>query len=122
MPPFLLDANLSPETRTFLVASFGIDVTDLMSRGLSHLRDVEVVELANHEGRVIISFGLDLGEISHRHERGRLGEIILRLADQTIESVSGVLGRFFRTHATSIPLGRSLVIGDESRVRIASEP
>jgi predicted nuclease of predicted toxin-antitoxin system len=122
MPPFLLDANLSPETTSFLVAAFGIDVTDLMSRGLSHLRDIEVVELAKREGRVIITFDLDLGEIYHRKERGRLGVIMLRLNDQTIEAVNSVLDRFFRTQAATIPLERSLVVIDETRVRIVSEP
>jgi predicted nuclease of predicted toxin-antitoxin system len=122
MPPFLLDANLSPETRAFLVASFNLDVTDLVSLGLSHMRDVDVVELAKREGRVIITFDLDLGEIYHRKERGRLGVTILRLADQTIESVNNVLRRFFQTQAATIPLERSLIVVDESRIRVVSEP
>src|SRR5262249_16233728 len=122
MPPFLLDANLSPETRVFLVESFGVDVTDLMSLGLSHLGDAEVVALAKREGRVIITFDLDLGEIYNRKERGQLGVIILRLTDQTLESDNSVLARFFESHASTIPLERTLVDVDETRVRVVSEP
>jgi hypothetical protein len=44
------------------------------------------------------------------------------LEDQTVESVNLVLGRFFANVATTVSLERSLIVVDESRVRITSEP
>ncbi|MGH2615140.1 MAG: DUF5615 family PIN-like protein [Thermomicrobiales bacterium] len=122
MQRLLLDANLSPETAAFLRATFGFDVVDLLSLGLSHLKDSEIVEMAKREGRVIITFDLDFGEIYHRRERGRFGAIVLRLEDQTVEATNLALGRFLANLAATVPLERSLVVLDEARVRITSEP
>jgi predicted nuclease of predicted toxin-antitoxin system len=119
---FLLDANMSPLTCDFLVDSLGLDVTELYRQGLHQLRDIDVVALAQQQGRVIITFDLDFGEIYHRRERGKVGVIILRLEDQTVEAVNQILERFFRTAAQDIALEHSLVVVDERRVRIVSEP
>jgi predicted nuclease of predicted toxin-antitoxin system len=54
MPKFLLDANLSPLTREYLVSTFGLNVSDLQSLGLGGLQDSQVVELAKKESRVIV--------------------------------------------------------------------
>jgi predicted nuclease of predicted toxin-antitoxin system len=85
------------------------------------LRDREVVTLAKLEGRVIVTFDLDFGEIYHAEQRGRVGVIILRIRDQTVDSVNRVLERFFESEAANIPLERSLVIIEETRVRIVRE-
>jgi predicted nuclease of predicted toxin-antitoxin system len=118
---FLLDANLSPETREYLVATFGFDVIDLQTAGLGGLSDAEVIALAKGQGRIIITFDLDFGEIYHASERGTVGVIILRLADQTIESVNGALTSFFRATA-GYDLERSLIVIEERRFRILPPP
>src|SRR5262245_41757901 len=104
----LLDANLSVFTANRLRETFRFDVVDLGSEGLSHLTDLEVVEFAKLESRVIVTFDLDFGEVFHRAGRGSFGVIVLRLADQTIESTNRVLERFFSNVAESIDLDRSL--------------
>ncbi len=118
----MLDANLSPETAAYLRATFGFDVVDLLTLGQSHLTDREIVAMAKRDSRVVITFDLDFGKIYHRWERGQIGAIVLRLEDQTVESVNLVLGRFFANVATTVSLERSLIVVDESRVRITSEP
>lgn len=75
-----------------------------------------MVSLAQTEERVIITFDRDLGEIFHRGHRGRFGVILLRLSDQTIESVNARLDYFFRFEATSIPLSKSLVVLTDDRI------
>ncbi len=122
MSRFLLDANLSPETAQYLGATLGLDVLDLAGQGLGRLTDGAVVALAQRQQRVIITLDMDFGELYHRRERGRLGVIIHRLRDESIESVNAVLCRFFRGHAAEIDLARSLVVLDEARVRIRSGP
>ncbi len=117
---FLLDANLSPETTDHLVAALSLDVTDLLTTKQGTISDNDVVALAKAEERVIITFDLDFGEIYFTRERGRIGVIILRLADQTVEAVNRVLTAFFAKEASSIDLSRSLVIIEERRIRIRS--
>ncbi len=119
---FLLDANLSPETGAFLRATFDHDLVALLTLGLSHLTDREVVAMAKRGACVVMTFDLDCGQIYHQSERGEVGAIVLRLEDQTVESVNRVLGRLFAGVAATISLDRSLVVVDESRVRITSEP
>jgi predicted nuclease of predicted toxin-antitoxin system len=116
---FLLDANISPETRTYLAVTFGFDVIDLLTEQQAFLPDEEVVALAKRAQRVLITHDLDFGELYHLKERGDFGVIILRLADQTVESVNRVLGQFFSDPATAeIPLTTSLVVIEEHRVRV----
>lgn len=117
MSRFLLDANLSLETAAFLRESLQLDAVSLTPEQLT-LKDPQIVALARSQGRVIITFDLDFGELYHFREQGQLGVIILRLEDQTVESVNAVLATFFASNLTDVDLDRSLVVIDERRVRI----
>ena len=115
---FVLDAILSPLTREFLTNRFGFDVVDLVSLGIGHLDDLEVVAFAERERRVLITLDLDFGEIFHRHHRSRIGIVLLRLEDTTIESVNRTLVRFFASDISHIDLNQSLVLIEPHRVRV----
>lgn len=117
MSKFLLDANVSPETAEFLRTQLQLDAVALPREQL-RLKDPQVVALAREQERVIITFDLDFGELYHFRERGHLGVIILRLADQTVESVNLALARFFVSDIGDIDLDRSLVVIEERRLRI----
>jgi predicted nuclease of predicted toxin-antitoxin system len=112
---FLLDVNMSPETQAFLRETFGFDV---IRSSPPTLPDEDIVKLAKQEQRVVITQDLDFGEIYYLRERGRLGVIVLRLTDQTVESVNRVLATFFRAQAEAIPLSTSLVVIDEHHFRV----
>lgn len=58
MRKFLLDTNLSPETREYLQKTFNLDVIDLITERKFMLEDEEVVELAKKEKRVVITLDL----------------------------------------------------------------
>lgn len=118
MTPLLLDANLSPETTAFLSTTFGLDVVDLASLGFGALDDDGVVALAKRSGRVLLTFDLDFGRL-YRREGGAIGVVVLRLDDQTVESVNRALNRFFRDDVPQLDLANSLVILDESRSRVS---
>lgn len=118
MSTFLLDANISPKIGKFLHADFGFDVASILGRGLGQIPDEQVITIAKQEQRVIITFDKDFGEAYYLRERGTIGIITLSLSDQRTERVREVLGRFFRTEARHIELGTSLVILEETRVRI----
>ena len=118
MLKLLLDANISPKTRRYLEKKFDFNVIDLITENKYGMTDEQVIKFAKKEGRVIITFDLDFGEIYYFSESGKVGIIVLRLGDQTVESVNRVLDKFFQEEAGSINLGKSLVVIDESKIRI----
>ena len=119
-PRLLLDANLSPRTSTFLAHRFGLDVVDLLSLGLNSYSDLEVVNYAQSNARVIITFDVGFGRLYQRYFRGQIGVIILRLDDQKALSVNRVLERFFTSDYHQIDLEHSLIVIDEHRVRVST--
>lgn len=118
MIKLLLDANLSPETREYLIETFLFDVIDLITENKSGLSDEEIVLFAKKERRIIVTFDLDFGEIYHFKEKGKIGVIILRLEDQTVESVNKTLYKFFSSYVKSVNLSKSLVVLKEDKMRI----
>jgi len=115
---FLLDENLSPETAAFLAQRFGFDVAMVGTASLRGASDAQVVAIAQREDRVLITLDLDLGEIYHGQKRGQFGVIVLRLGDQTPESVQRLLGLFFAAPPSEIDLRQSLVVLEPGSVRV----
>lgn len=95
MAKFLLDANLSHETAKFL-RHLGFDVQSVSEEGLGGILNVQVARLAYTRKRVLITFDLDFGEMYH-FGKFRGGVIILRLRDQTVESVNKILASFLKS-------------------------
>ncbi|KKP46499.1 MAG: hypothetical protein UR39_C0010G0010 [Candidatus Woesebacteria bacterium GW2011_GWA1_33_30] len=93
MIKFLLDANLSPISSRFLNQR-GYHSKSITEEGLGYLEDIEIIKLAKKEKRIIITFDLDFGEIYHQKESSSTGIIVLRLENQTPESVNFVLKQF----------------------------
>lgn len=94
-----------------------------MPLGLSHLDDAEVIEFAHREGRIVITEDLDFGKLYYHYQRARVGIIVLRLRVQSAASANRALRRFFGDPSTAdIPLEHSLVVIDDTRIRITSEP
>lgn len=117
---FLLDANISPETATFL-RQFNFNVKSLIEENLSCLSDVEVVDLAKQEKRIIITFDLDFGEIFYFFKKREVGIIVLRLQDQRVENVNNILEKFIKYYELdkkSNKFNKFLVILSEDNVRI----
>lgn len=118
MIKLLLDANLSPETRDYLIKTFLFDVIDIITEKKSGLSDEEIVLFAKKERRIIVTFDLDFGEIYHFKEKGKIGIIVLRLEDQTVESVNKMLYKFFSSYAKKVNMSNSLVVLKENKIRI----
>lgn len=114
----LLDANISPETAIFL-RSFGFDVKSLIEDGLGGLEDAVVARIAEKEKRILVTFDLDFGEIYYFTAKKVFSVIILRLDDQRIEEVNGVLDRFFKKYSAMLKRQRRLLfIINETDIRI----
>jgi predicted nuclease of predicted toxin-antitoxin system len=115
---FVLDANLSIETARFLNQSLGLDVVHLATLELMHLGDYEIVLFAQAEGRVIITFDLDFGHIHRGRTFGRFGFILLRLSEQSIESVNQRLHKFFTDLPDMNVLIDSITVLEDKRSRV----
>jgi predicted nuclease of predicted toxin-antitoxin system len=122
MISFLADENISPETADFL-NSLGYSCHSLRRDGPRRLSDSKVVALAKQEGRVILTHDLDFGQIYYLAEQGQIGVLVLRLRNQTVESVNQVLERFLKSQALdSIDLRQSMVVVSEIWYRVYQGP
>lgn len=117
MIKLLLDANLSPETAVYLRKS-KFDVKSLLEEGLGSLDDINVAEMAIKEERVIITFDLDFGEIFHYRSSPELSVIVLRLNDQTVESVNSRLKLLFKSDIVDKNMENTLITVSDKTVRI----
>ncbi|MEK7622121.1 MAG: DUF5615 family PIN-like protein [Patescibacteria group bacterium] len=115
----LLDANLSPETASFL-RSLGFDAESLIEMGLGAMIDEKVFQLAQQESRTLITFDLDFGEMYYFATSKKLNVIVLRLNDQRVESVNVVLEQFLKTQADLFEnKNKRLIIINDSGIRIS---
>jgi predicted nuclease of predicted toxin-antitoxin system len=115
---FILDANLSPQTATFLRDTLGLDVVHQREVLPGSPSDNEIVALAKREQRVIVTFDTDFGEIYHFREKGTIGIIQLQLRNQTVDVVNRSLSHFLSHAETWLDLDTSLVTIEDHQVRI----
>jgi len=109
----LADENIPIEVVRFLKRS-GVDITSVMefSPGLS---DTEVMELANRENRVLVTFDKDFGELVVREKAEVKGLILLRFAPRPPEQIAM---RIQQILASQIPVENSLLVVRENTVRV----
>lgn len=118
---FLLDANISGVLVALLKNQFHIDVVHVTKLTSASLPDSDVVTLAKQHNRVIITHDLDYGEIYYLKEQGTLGVIMLRIDDQSSESVLKTLASFFSSKkAREVNLSMSLVVLTKEKIRVFS--
>jgi predicted nuclease of predicted toxin-antitoxin system len=73
----LADENLDAEIVVYL-RGLGNDVVWIVEAGRG-MSDVEILELAQQESRVVVTFDRDFGELVFRHGRASAGVVLLRL-------------------------------------------
>ncbi|MDA2922267.1 DUF5615 family PIN-like protein [Patescibacteria group bacterium AH-259-L07] len=118
MLKFLLNANISHETADFL-NSLGYDAKTVAQFNLRRADDSAIVTKAIKEKRIIITFDLDFGEIFYFLAKKNLGVIILKLRDQTVESVNKTLRWLLETKILEKKkFKNALIIVEERRIRV----
>lgn len=123
MRRLLFDANLSPRTAEYIRAKFGFDVDHLARRGLAYLNDEQIVGLATAESRIVVTEDLDFGRLYYHFKRATIGIIVLRVRPQSADAANAALDRLFSDPTTiDRPLERAIVVIDNRRVRIVTEP
>jgi len=115
---FLLDENLSHETASFL-SDLGHDVKVVDDFGLSGASDLKVGEKALKERRIIVTHDLDFGDIFYFSNKRKLGVVVLRLKNQTVESVNYNLAKVLKARLLErIVVGGGLMVVEEDKIRI----
>lgn len=112
----LANENISPKTVRFL-KSLGFDAKRITDFGKS-LKDVNIIEIAKNENRIILTFDLDFGEIFYRAGEGKFGVWVLRVKPQTVETAEKVLTMFINSAVfKKADLYRSMFILSPHRIR-----
>lgn len=122
MARFLLDANVSHETRAFLQHDLRHDAVHISALGFATVGDDKIVELAIREQRIVITFDLDFGRMYRIGDQGGFGAIVLRLDDQSIEATNERLRSFLSDFTDHDALRGSLVILEDRRIRVINNP
>lgn len=112
----LLDQNLRIQTKEFL-RQLGYDVVDTRNLGLSRATDREIVEVAIKEGRIIVTYNSDFGDIRDFPPGSYPGVIRLRVHPQTDEVLHPRLAEFLGSVEPE-QLQGALVILDNVKARI----
>ncbi|MGQ0547555.1 MAG: DUF5615 family PIN-like protein [Betaproteobacteria bacterium] len=117
---FLADAGISPETVRFL-RKLGHDAVHVRELALQRASDQELVELARGQGRVLLAFDLDFGEILALGVLDRPSVILFRLSDETAQSVNRRLSAVLAEQHQALESG-ALVLVEDARYRVRALP
>ncbi|MFC1700955.1 DUF5615 family PIN-like protein [Patescibacteria group bacterium] len=118
MPKFLLDANLSWKTAEF-IESLGYEAKTVAHFDFGDAEDEKIVKLAHKKKMILITLDLDFGELYYFSSKKPIGLIMLKLRNQTVESVNSNLENFFKKKIINKKENqKALIIIDEKKIRI----
>ena len=116
----LADMNVSMTTVRSL-REWGHDAIHLRDKGWERLSDAAVIEQARSEGRIIITFDLDFGDLMAAGNEALPSVIIFRLSDTSPAHVSERLGNILNLKETELRDG-AIVIVEDRRYRTRALP
>ena len=121
MARFLLDANLSHATAEYLNI-LGYEALTVAHLHLAHADDETIVEYARVNEYILVTLDLDFGYLFRILSPHEVGIIILRLENQTVESINAALRRLLATHALEDEKNqKALIVVDEATIRVRTE-
>ncbi len=109
----LADLNVSVRTTDYLKQE-GFDIVRIDK---SILTDEQIVDLAKKEGRTILTFDKDFGEIYYFADKKSSTIIILYLKNQSPENINPIIKSFLETTEFN-QLKNKLIILYEGRYRV----
>jgi predicted nuclease of predicted toxin-antitoxin system len=117
---FLADMGLAQSTVAFLRAQ-GHDAVHLRDQGLQQLEDIEIVQKARAEGRVILTHDLDFGRIVALGGARGPSMITFRLSDMRPSQVNQFLITVLERFTEQLEMG-ALVSVTDGGIRVRSLP
>jgi len=113
---FLADMGVAQRIVEWLRAE-GHDAVHLREEGLQRLPNGEIFEKAISEGRIVVTFDLDFGEIIALSGGRRTGIVLFRLHNTRTPHVIDRFRKVLRTSGQALEQG-AIVVVEESRYRI----
>lgn len=113
---FLADMGVSRSVVASLRAN-GHDAVHLLDLGLERLADSDVFSLAAHEGRILLTFDLDFGEIVAIEKDRAVGVVLFRLQNARVTRVRDRLMTCLAEAAAALE-DSAIVVVEDSRLRI----
>jgi predicted nuclease of predicted toxin-antitoxin system len=111
---FLVDECTGPAVARWLREQ-GHDVVSVYEQARASVDDV-VIQMANDEGRILITNDKDFGEKVYRSRRAHCGVVLLRLNDERPSSKILVVSRLLGLYADK--LQGSFIVVSERRIKI----
>lgn len=90
---FISDENIAKKVVDFLKSKYP---TEHIADTQTGLDDFDILELANLENSVLITFDKDFGKLVFEYNRSHKGVIYLRLEDQTSKNTIRVLTKLLK--------------------------
>jgi predicted nuclease of predicted toxin-antitoxin system len=88
---------------------------------LERLPDTAILEKARHEGRIVLTFDLDFGELLAAGEHSLPSVILLRMRDQTPKAVTSRLLEVLSERSSELA-GDAIIIVQDARYRVRRLP
>ncbi len=117
---FLADVGISMRTVRAL-RERGHDVAHLREQGLQRLADPEILKKAAVEGRVVLNFDLDFGDLLALGIEKSPSVVIFRLHDETPASVNPRLLEVLNERQSELHDG-TLIVVEDARYRMRRLP
>lgn len=117
---FLADAGISPRTVEFLRSS-GHDAVHVRERGMQRSPDSEILALSRREGRVLLTFDLDFGDLLALGALENPSVLIFRMADETASAVNARIETVLGERTAELESG-TLILVEETRYRVRTLP
>lgn len=117
---FLADAGISPRTVEFL-KQLGHEAEHVRTLGMQRASDLDIVEHAQADRSVVVTFDLDFGEILALGVLDRPSVIILRLQDERATFVNDRLVSVLEDRQADLEAG-ALVLVEDDRYRSPIAP
>ncbi len=117
---FLADMGVAQRIVAWLRAE-GHDAVHLRDQGLQRMPNGEIFEKAISEGRIILTFDLDFGEIVALSGGRRTGVVLFRLRNTRTPHVMERLKKVLKDSAQALEQG-AIVVVEESRHRTRQWP
>lgn len=111
---------ISPKVSESL-KELGHDSIHAFELGLDRAADIELMQWAIHDDRIIISMDLDFGMLLARSKERKPGVILFRINTPTSNRFTAYLKHLIATYPPEI-LNHSIVIVEDVRVRIRELP
>jgi predicted nuclease of predicted toxin-antitoxin system len=118
---FLLDENADLPLGDYL-AKQGHDVTSIVRDYTRSIQDEDVLSIANHERRILITNDKDFGALIYQQSLPHSGVILFRMREEDVPFKISRLSDVLRAHAETLENSPAYIVVTDRRIRVRSHP